>query len=295
MRRAAITLAACAFLAAAGAPARADEALTPAPAEAPRWIVYQGAQELQIRNGAMVLRVDAENRSDVAVSVVNPGALPDPRVRKSGRRVVIDSNAGRIEGCGRGGARVARRGAIPWARTPQVHVRMPADAVITVSGAVHAQIGPMRSARLRLAGCGDTVFGPVRDDLFLSATGAGDVHGGGAGTAEIVLAGAGDVHLGEIGNGLTISAVGSGDVRTGGIRDGDVRIVLQGSGDVTLGDGEAQNLTVILAGGGDVTFPGRARNLDAVVAGGGDVRVGRVTGNISRRVAGGGEVTIGRR
>lgn len=293
MRRAAIALAASVFF--AGSPSWADEPLTPAQAGNAGWSVYRGTQELQVRNGAMVLRIDTENRSDIAVSVVNPGVLPDPRVRKSGRRVVIEGNAGRIEGCRGAGARVARRGTIAWARTPQVHVRIPADAVIAVSGAVHTQIGPMRSARLRLSGCGDTVFGPVRQELFLSATGSGDVHGGGANTAEIVLSGSGDVSLGEISNGLTISAVGSGDVRTGAIRNGDVRIVLQGSGDVTLGNGQAEDLTVILAGGGDVTFPGRARNLDAVVAGGGDVTVGRVTGNITRRVAGGGEVVIGRR
>lgn len=266
----------------------------PRPAAAPRtWATYAGA-ELTVRDAAAVLVIETEDRSDIAVSVVNPGALPDPNVRRSGRRVIIDGNA-RVQSCRDGGVTVSRHGRVAWEQLPQIQVRLPRDAVVQIGGGVRARIGPAASARYAFAGCADVLFGNVHGALDLALSGAGDVRGGAAGSAEIMLAGAGDITIGDVRNGLTISLVGNGDIRTGEIRGGDVRIVVQGPGDVLLGAGEANDLSIILAGPGDVSFPGRARSLDAFVAGPGDITVGAVSGSVTRRSAGGGEIVIGGR
>ncbi|MGE0829075.1 MAG: DUF2807 domain-containing protein, partial [Hyphomonadaceae bacterium] len=251
------------------------------------------ANELQIRDAAAIVRIDAENRRDVAISIENNGPLPNPRVRVSGRKLIIDGAAGRIRDCEDDSVSVGRHGEVPNARLPHIRVRMPMDAKIALGGAVTARIGPMDAAHIVVSGCGNVLFGDVATYLHLAVSGVGDVRGGRAGTAELSVAGASDVVIGDVEDGLTVSLAGAGDVSTGRLQGGDVRIVVQGAGDVTIGGGRAEDVTVVVTGAGSVDFPGRAQSLDAFVAGVGEVNVGAVSGQVNRRVLGLGEINIG--
>lgn len=259
-----------------------------------RWTAYHGATEIQVRDAAAVLHITTEARPDVAISIENHGRVRAPTIRRSGDRLIIDGRQRRVGQCRSDSVVLPQLGRVPYAELPIITVRMPRDAVISTSGAVRTRIGPMRSARLSFAGCGETIFGGVDGALNLALAGSGDVRGGGVGSAELRVAGSGDVVLGAVADGLTVSIVGASSVRTGAVLSGDLRIAVQGGGDVVMGGGRVEAVTVLVSGSGDVIFPGVARSLDAVVAGSGDVVIGSVTGPVTRRVAGSGDVIVGR-
>src|SRR5262245_59366947 len=70
-------------------PAR-PHAVQPAPAPAATWQRYPAAREVQLRDVAAIVRITPENRTDVAVAIVNDGPLQAPDVRVRGDRLVID-------------------------------------------------------------------------------------------------------------------------------------------------------------------------------------------------------------
>ncbi|MGE0046097.1 MAG: hypothetical protein AB7J28_10290 [Hyphomonadaceae bacterium] len=247
-----------------------------------------------MRDAAALLAVTAEDREDIAVNIEQRGPLPEPRLRRSGDRLIVDGRVGRVRGCDAEDVTLARHGRLTYSQLPIVRVRMPRDAVISISGAVKSHIGPTQSARIALATCADTVLGDVAGPLNLALAGNGNVRGGAVERAELRAAGSGAVTLGAIEQGLIVSIFGSSSVRTGPVRSGDVRIAVQGSGDVIMGGGRSDAMTIFVGGAGEVIFPGAARSLDAVVAGSGDIVVGSVTGPVTRRIAGGGDVIIGR-
>jgi hypothetical protein len=262
-----------------------------------QWARYD-ASEVTIRDAAALVRVFPENRSDVALSVVNEGPLPGPEVRVSRGRLVIDGRLNRqIQNCRVRNNDIEvttrRQGRLRGAQLPVIELRVPQDADIAAGGAVRLHLAPARSANVRLEGCGDADVVRVANAAEISVSGSGDLRLYDAGSAEVRVAGAGDVVVGVVRQGLTVSIAGSGDL-IAARADGPTNIALQGAGDVVIRDGRASTLSVAIAGAGDVIHNGTAEQLDAVVLGAGDVRVRRVTGEVSRRVLGGGEVIVGR-
>lgn len=260
---------------------------------------YQTASEVQLRDIAAIVRVIPENRTDVALGVVNPGALPALQYRVSRRRLIINGQLNRqIRSCRVLGGNefevtTARQGRVSGAALPVLELRVPQSVTVSAGGAVRLHVAPAQSARIRLDGCGDADVERVEDEVELSVSGSSDVRLYEAGEATVTIAGSGDVVLGAVHDGLTVSVAGSGDVTAARV-DGATSIAVQGSGDVTIREGRATTLSVVVAGGGDIVHGGSAQSLDAVVVGGGDVRVRHVDGEINRRVLGGGDVVVGR-
>lgn len=260
------------------------------------WTVYHGASELLVRDAIAIVRIRPEDREDIAVSIRADGRLPAPSVRKSGRKLIIDGRAGPGASCGGdvGAPRAAhaRFGHVASADFPIIDIRTPEVLDAALNGALFTTIGPALEAQLAIAGCGQTLVGPVDGDFDLALSGSADAVVGAVGVAQIRIAGAGDVILAGA-DALDVSIAGAGDLSAAHLDGGPARIAIQGAGDVVIAGGEADSLTVAIAGSGDVVFRGVARTLDAAIAGSGDVVVRHVEGRVNQRVIGGGEVVVG--
>ena len=260
---------------------------------------FADATEIQLRDIVGFVRVIPENRTDVAIGFAHVGSLPAPEYRMSRRRLIVDGKMRRqIRNCRVAGGdgfevQTARQGRVSGAALPVIEVRVPQNAVVSVSGAVRLRMEAAQDAQIRLDACGDADIVRVENDAEIAISGSQDLRLYEAGSATVSIAGSGDVTLGVVRDGLTVSVAGSGDV-TAARADGPTSVAIQGSGDVTIRDGRATSLSVVIAGGGDVNHGGSAESLDAVILGGGDVRVRHVEGEINRRVLGGGEVLVGR-
>jgi len=261
------------------------------------WQRYAAAREVQLRDVAAIVRITPENRTDVAVAIVNNGPLQAPDVRVRGDRLVIDGQMRhQIRSCRVRGQDLevvtTRNGRVSGAQLAAIEVRVPQNAVVVAGGALRLHLAPAQSAHVRLEGCGDADIERVEDEAEIAVSGSPDVRLYDAGTATLAVAGAGDVNVGVVRSGLTVSIAGAGDV-TVARADGPTSIVVQGAGDVTIRDGRATTLSVVVTGVGDVVHNGVADRLDAAIVGTGDVRVRRVEGQITRRVLGVGEVIVG--
>lgn len=275
-------------------------ALTALPASAQSvapWGRYAAARQVELRDVVAIVHVTPENRTDVAVSISNPGPLRAPQMRMRGDRLVIDGAMRRqIRSCTVRGegftVATARNGRLERPQIMTVNIRVPQAAAVSAGGAVRLHMAPAQSTALRLSGCGDADIERINDQADIAVSGSPDVRVYEAGSATIAVAGAGDVTLGVVRDGLTGSIAGSGDLVAARV-DGPVNIAIQGSGGVTIRDGRATTLSVAIAGSGDVVHNGSAERLDAVILGSGDVHVRRVDGEVTRRVLGSGEVRVG--
>jgi hypothetical protein len=255
--------------------------------------------QLVLRDLAAIVFVMPEPRADIHVTLLNPGPLPDPQVRQSGQRAIIDGglrrNDTRCQGDGGDFAvRVSGRGVLSERQLPTLEVRVPETVSLNADGALRLWIGPARDARVAMEACGEADMASVSGDADIA------VSGGGATLrlhevvrASVRIAGAGEIELGVVSNGLAASIAGAGEIRAARV-DGPTNIAIQGAGEITIDDGRAEALSVAIAGSGDVRHDGVADTLDVVILGAGDVHVRRVEGQISRRVLGGGSITVGR-
>jgi hypothetical protein len=278
----------------------------PAPPAAPAFVLtapsyarYERATEVHLRDVAAYVRIRPENRSDVSIAIINNGPLPAPRLRMSGRRLVVDGGLRRqIRGCeveGASGFEVQTRrfGAVHGSQIPTIELRVPQSAVVSTMGAVRLRMAPAQSAVLRLEGCGDGDVERVAQGAEISVSGSSDLRVFDVGELEAAVAGSSNLRIGYVHDGLTVSLAGSGEVAAARA-DGETSIALQGSGDVLVRDGRATTLSVAIAGSGDVIHNGTAQRLDAAILGSGDVRVREVSGEVSRSTIGSGNVIIGR-
>lgn len=287
-------LIACALMPIALFASGAASAQTPAE----NWGRYPAATEVQLRDLAAIVRVTPQARDDVALAIVNSGPLPDPELRISGNRLIVDGKQRRVRSCS--GEReefradLGRHGRVRADQMPFIEIRVPMAAVVSASGAVQLQVGQAETANITVAGCGDADIEGVAGEADVTVAGAGTLRLAQAGSLRIAIAGAGDVQIGAVLEGLTASIAGAGDLAAQRV-DGPTNLAVQGAGDVVIRDGRAELLTVVIAGAGDVVHNGSAERLDVTVVGAGDVRVRRVEGEINRRVLGGGEVIVSQR
>ncbi|MEZ6022550.1 MAG: DUF2807 domain-containing protein [Hyphomonadaceae bacterium] len=290
--RLAVSFAAAAFALSAAASATAQTGA------AQSWTRH-AAEEVRLRDVAGFVVVTPEDRSDIAMSVVNPGPLPAPETRITRNRLEVDGKLRRdIRSCRvreNNGFEVElrRQGRLNASRLPTIYLRVPRNADVTAGGAVRVHMGPTESLRFRIDGCGDADIERVAGAAEIAVAGAPDVRLYEADRATISVAGAGDVTAGAIRSGLTVSIAGAGDF-VAAHADGPTSIAVQGAGDVVIREGTASTLSVAIAGSGDVTHNGAAGRLDAAIVGAGDVRVAQVTGPVTRRILGSGDVIVGR-
>lgn len=266
---------------------------------APSYSRFERATEVQLREVVAYVRVRPENRADVSYAIINTGPLPAPRLRMSGRRLIVDGGVRRqirdcdVEGASGFSVRTQRFGTLHGAQIPTIELRVPQSAVVTASGAVRLRMAPAQTAVVRLDGCGDGDIERVAETAEISVSGSSDLRVFDVGELEAAVAGSGDLSVGVVRDGLTVSLAGSGEFVAARV-DGETSVALQGTGDVLIRDGRATTLSVAIAGSGDVTHNGTAQSLDAAIFGSGDVHVRRVEGETSRSVFGSGEVIIGR-
>lgn len=251
------------------------------PAPAPRAYRVEAA-EIKLRDLAAMVLVMTQDRADVAVEIVNPGALPAPRVLHSGRRVIIDGDLNEsVERCrnheGVFSVDIDGHGWVSQDRLPQIVIYAPRDLAIEAGGATQIRIDAARSANIAMSACGAADMLSVTGDADLSVSGGATVRILQAGRASVRIAGSGDIHLGQIERGLAASIAGGGDI-TADYVAGPTNIAIQGSGDVIIHDGAATAMSIAIAGAGDVVHNGTVEELDVVILGSGDVRVRRVSG-----------------
>jgi hypothetical protein len=263
------------------------------------WSRYPNASEVVLRNVAAYVRVRPEDRSDVAIAIVNHGPLAAPTIRRSGPRLIVDGRQrGQIRGCTVSGAaafevELARAGRLSGARLPIIELRVPERAFVNVTGAARVHVGSAESAKIGLDGCGDVDIERVEGDAEISVSHDATMRIYDVGDLVAVVAGEGSIGAGIVRDSLTVSIAGPGRFNAARA-DGPTSFVIQGPGEATVRDGEAEELSVVINGPGKVTHNGTAESLDVFIVGGGEVRVRDVEGQISRRVIGGGEVYIGR-
>ncbi|HYD73873.1 MAG TPA: hypothetical protein VEF55_12110, partial [Candidatus Binatia bacterium] len=167
-----------AFLAASALAGAAAAQTAPAePASvAQHWARYDAA-EVTLRDVAALVRVRPENRTDVAVSIVNGGQLPAPELRVSRGRLVIDGKLRRqIRSCRVNGADfevvTSRQGRLHATQLPVIELRVPEHAVVSAGGAVRLHLAPAETASVNLSGCGDADIVSVAGAADVSVSGA---------------------------------------------------------------------------------------------------------------------------
>ena len=191
------TLALAAGLALTALPASAQTAAPSAP-----WGRYAAARQVELRDVVAIVQVTPENRTDVAVSISNPGPLRAPQMRMRGDRLVIDGAMRRqIRSCTVRGegftVATARNGRLERPQIMTINIRVPQAAAISAGGAVRLHMAPAQSTELRLSGCGDADIERINDEADIAVSGSPDVRVYEAGSATIAVAGAGDVTLGQ--------------------------------------------------------------------------------------------------
>lgn len=273
------------------------------------------ATEVKIRDAVAIVKVIAEERTDIALEMSNPGALVTPSVKLEGDALVIDGGLGRrVRSCDSdGGFSVTVNGVgdLSEAEMPVITLRMPRDVAIAVGGAVKTEVGAANSADVSLTGCGPSAIGDMAGTLEISAAGSGDVNAGAARTASVSAAGSGDIELGAIVEKFEASVAGSGSV-TAATVNGPLDVSIAGSGDVAINGGAVTEADISIAGSGDVdvtasvgrletsimgsgdvTVRGAAGSVDANIMGSGGVRVASVSGGVQKAVMGSGSVRVG--
>lgn len=254
------------------------------------------AQELDLRGLAALVTVTPEDRTDVAVVLVNAGKLPAVNVRQTDDRVTLDGGLGRrVRKCADGApftVTVNGIGDLNEADLTRIEIKTPRDVKMNVADGVRATIGPSDSVEVSFAGCAGGSIGDVNGRLAIDSAGSGDVTAGAAQAVETNIAGSGEVTLGAVSQGLEVSIAGSGSTRAASVT-GPFEASIAGSGDVDVQGGAISTATISIAGSGDVSIGAPIQELDASIMGSGDVNVASVSGPVKRSVVGSGGVTIG--
>lgn len=255
------------------------------------------AAEVHVRDAVARVVVVPEDRQDIRVDILSTNPSLPLQVRSDGADVIVDGDLDRaIRSCrtrgGRPSVTVAGVGEVAYDDMPQVVIRTPRDAEVSVGGAVFGSVGRSQSLSFANAGCGDWTIAHVAGKLSLSLAGSGDVRGGNAGESNLRVAGSGDLSLRQVRGALKIDVAGSGDVKVAEVVGPLLQVRIAGPGDVDVAAGRVDNFNANIAGSGDASFGGESGALQARIVGSGDVEVRRVRGQIERSVVGSGAITV---
>ncbi|MDX2274863.1 MAG: DUF2807 domain-containing protein [Hyphomonadaceae bacterium] len=268
--------------------------------------------DIDLRYAAARVVITPEDRSDISVSIDNPGRLPMPEIRAEGGKLIVDGQVrGRIESCVDDAVEVRGYGLIPTPELPVVTIHTPRSLAVDIGSGSSTEIGPSASLQGAFTGCGTARIGDVADTLNVDLSGSvnvqtgaarileADLAGSGAlrtGTiaerAELDIAGSGEVELASVSGVLTVDGAGSGNVRVKGGALSEANIDLAGSGDVEIA-APVESLEVSVVGAGDVSVTAAVGEIDADIAGPGRVRAQSVSGAVRKEVWGSGDVIVG--
>jgi hypothetical protein len=254
----------------------------------------QAAPRLVIRDAAVSIVVEPENRSDIAVDVYRPNPhLPLEVRREGGGDIVIDGHLPRFwTTCHGAGADlhvlVFGRGDYGLAQMPQVLVHAPLDTVIESGGTVHGAVARSRSLTLEASGCGDWTVANVAGQLNTGLSGVGDVRTGSSRAAEVALSGTGHLSVGDVQTQLVAHLSGAGSLTTRSAGAADLSI--SGSGGLSTGP-IAGPLSVRISGAGSLKTASVSGPVVADVSGVGSVQIaGGHAPTLSAQVSGTGHV-----
>ncbi len=289
------------------------------------------AQAVRISDMAAIVHVTPEDRTDVAISVDNPGRTPMPVVRVDGDQLIVDGRLhGRILNCrDDGGVDLLGYGGVTAQELPVITLHVPKAVDLDVGGAVKADIAAAESVDLDQSGCGSTTVADLTGALKVDNSGSADVTAAAAASADLDLSGSGDIILGAISGpvaidmagagsvtvasavGLNLDMAGSGDVRVDALT-GELKVDGAGSGDIDIRGGAVTLADISSAGSCSLTAPtlavetakidmagsgevklGAIGDLDVEIMGSGTVDVASVRGRNNRRIMGSGEVNVG--
>jgi len=256
------------------------------------------APRLEIRGAAAHVTIIPEKRADIGVSVIRKSRALPVRVFQAGDVTVIDGGLDhRVKGCprlaGGLGVRVKGVGNIAADAIPNIVVRVPADARVTVGDAVSGEIDRAANLEFENRGCGDWTIANVGGRLRVNQIGSGATRTGRSGSADLSVAGKGAIVTGPIGGTLTAVSSGEGTINVASI-DGSLVARVAGSGGVNITKGAAATVNASVAGSGSVRFGGGAGGVNASVAGSGVIVVAHAGGSVAKRVFGSGQIAIGR-
>jgi hypothetical protein len=248
---------------------------------------------VRIRGAAAVVRVVAEERADVAVTIENPGQAPMPQVERRDGKVIIDGRLSRRIDCRSDGrVRLAGYGTLSREQLPVISIRAPRDLDLGFGGAVEGEIGAAQSLDLSLSGCGDTRAADIAGRLEVRNQGSGDFTAGTSQSADIAVAGSGSVKLGAISESLDATVAGSGDVEAASL-NGALDVSTQGSGEVVVRGGAVTDASASIMGSGSVTVAAPVQKLNASIMGSGDISIPNQVGDVNASVMGSGDVIVG--
>ncbi len=254
----------------------------------------QAAPRLVIRDAAVNIVVEPENRSDIAVDVYRPNPkLPLEVRREGGGDTVIDGHLPRFWTTCHGEddglhVLVFGRGDYGLSQMPQVLVHVPLDAVIESGGIVHGAVARSHSLTLGASGCGDWTVGNVAGQLNTGLSGVGDVRTGSSRAAEVALSGTGHLSVGDVQTQLVAHLSGAGSLTTRSAGAADLSI--SGSGGLATGP-IAGPLTVHISGAGSLKAASAGGPVTADVSGVGSVSIaGGHAPTFSAQVSGTGHV-----
>jgi Putative auto-transporter adhesin, head GIN domain len=284
---------------------------------------------IDIDHIAARVTITPEERTDISVEIDNPGGVPTPTVAVLDGEILIDGHLrGRIQDCLRDGARVRGYGVLAATRLPQIIIRTPRNAIVSVGGAGVTQIGPAQALDVDIGGCGTAQISDVVESLNVDLRGSGEIHAGNSGALKAILSGSGNIVAGST-SALEIDLDGSGRVNVGAVT-GDALVSVDGSGQaeiaavsggfesdidgsggievhggaITLADVEVAGsgriqivapvarLQVDIRGSGNVDVDAPVGDIDAEIGGSGSVNVQSVTGTVVKDIGGSGGVNI---
>jgi hypothetical protein len=268
------------------------------------------ARRFRFEDGFARLVVIPEERADIAVRLVQAGAVAAPVLRVAGDRLIIDGELGAsLRGCSEAGATLADGAVTPLAQAPVIEVRTPKAVRADVVSAGYVEIGPAASADLEVVGCGRVSLGPVAGDLELRRAGSGLVRVDSAAKAEVEGLGDGRIEIGAISEQAELSVAGSNRIVVREAR-GDADVSVRGNGEVEIVGGDLTTASAEVTGSGSIKIAASIAELEATVTGSGAVTVaapvakgdtrvtgsgvialGPVTGALERRIVGSGQIT----
>ena len=248
---------------------------------------------VRIRGAAAIVKVLSEDRTDVALTIENPGQVPMPQVERRDGVVLVDGRlTRRIDCLSDGRVKLRGYGVLSREQLPTITIRAPRHLTLSFGGAVQGEIGPAESLELSLSGCGDTTVGDVSDRLEVRNVGSGDFTAGAARSADIAMAGSGSAKLGAIAESLDVKIAGSGDVEAASLR-GQLDVSMPGSGELVIRSGALTSANASIMGSGSVTVEAPIQTLDVSIMGSGDVVVSDQVGDVDARIMGSGDVVVG--
>lgn len=270
------------------------------------------ASAIRLRHVTARVVVTAEDRSDVEISVENPGGAPMPEISLERGRLTINGRLnGRIGSCREDGVELRGYGFTRYEEAPLITIRAPRTLDLNFTGAGRAEITETEALELDVNGCAQAAAANVAGDADLNLNGSGRITVAGAENANIDLNGSGRVRVDTLRAGLESELNGSGGVSIGAL-NGRMQLANRGSGSVEVESGAvtegevdlfgsgrvrlnapAERLVVSIFGSGDVDAPVALGELDARIFGSGDIRVQSVRGAIRQEARGSGSVRIG--